>query len=153
MSAPMCLPPQCTAEQSGWRDISDQVFALIDVICESYPIDPERVILTGHSMGGTGTWALATIAPERFSCIVSMSGSIWNTRENRQALAHLPVWAFVAEQDKMVEPASSTGFITQLTKVNPQARLLVFEDAGHRDVPALAWLDVELELLDWMLSQ
>ena len=147
------LCPQCPKEQSGWGDIGSQVFALIDMVCARYPIDAERVILTGHSMGGTGTWALAAMAPERFSCIAPMSGSIRITSRNQKALSELAVWAFAAENDKVVAPGSSTDFLAQLKTVNPRARLTVFEDAGHRDVPALAWLDGKLGLMDWLLSQ
>lgn len=147
------LCPQCPEEQSGWRDIADQVFALIDTVCAKYPIDTSRIILTGHSMGGTGTWALAALAPQRFSCIVPMSGSVRLTRRNQQALSQLPIWAFVASDDKVVDPASSADCISRLNATNMQARLTVFEHAGHRDVPALAWLDEDLGLLSWMLAQ
>ena len=116
-------------------------------------IDKEHVILTGHSMGGTGTWALAALAPERFSCIVPMSGSVLFTQKNQDALSQLPIWAFVAEDDKIVDPASSTDFISELNAVNPAAKYTCFKNAGHRDVPALAWLNEEVRLLDWMLSQ
>lgn len=43
--------------------------------------------------------------------------------------------------------------ISRLNADKAQARLTVFEGAGHRDVPALAWLDEELGLLSWMLAQ
>lgn len=147
------LMPQCPEDQKGWREIANQVFELIDEVRGSYPIDQQRIILTGHSMGGTGTWALATMQPERFSCVVPMSGSVKITKKNQKALSKLSVWAFVAENDKVVSPDSSTDFVSQLTTVNPDARLTVFEGAGHRDVPTLAWLDEELGLLDWMLSK
>lgn len=147
------LCPQCPSEQSGWQNISDQVLALIDIICESHPIDREHIILTGHSMGGTGTWALAALSPQRFSCIVPMSGSVRITRENQKALSELSIWAFVAENDKVVDPAFSTDFVAKLNEINPDAKLTVFDGAGHRDVPSLAWLDKELGLIDWMLSQ
>lgn len=147
------LMPQCPEDQNGWRNISSQVFALIDEVCACLPVDQQRIILTGHSMGGTGAWALATMQPERFSCVVPMSGSVRITKKNEKALSRLSVWAFVAENDKVVSPDSSVDFSTQLADVNPNARLTVFEGAGHRDVPVLAWLDEELGLLDWMLSQ
>ena len=104
-------------------------------------------------MGGTGTWALAALAPKRFSCIVPMSGSVTLTRRTQEALAKLPIWAFAAADDKVVDPASSADGISRLNAAGAQARLTVFEGAEHRDVPALAWLDEELGLLSWMLTQ
>lgn len=145
--------PQCPENARGWQEAAQQVFALIDAVCAKYPIDTSRIILTGHSMGGTGTWALAALAPQRFSCIVPMSGSVTLTRRNQEALAKLPIWAFAAADDQVVDPASSADCISRLQAAGAQARLTVFEGAGHRDVPALAWLDEELGLLSWMLEQ
>ena len=147
------LIPQCPSDKNGWQSISEQVFALIDSICINPSINGGRVILTGHSMGGTGTWTLASLEPERFSCIVPMSGSVQFVQKNQDALSKLPIWVFVAENDNIVDPTSSTDFVSALNAVNPKAKYTCFENAGHRDVPALAWLNGELGLLDWMLSQ
>ena len=72
-------------------------------------------------MGGTGTWALAALAPKRFSCIVPMSGSVTLTRRNQEALAKLPIWAFAAADDKVVDPASSADGISRLNAAGAQA--------------------------------
>lgn len=39
-----------------------------------YPIDPRRVYLTGHSMGGHGTWQLGVHFPDRFAAIGPSAG-------------------------------------------------------------------------------
>ncbi|MGN0793768.1 MAG: carbohydrate-binding domain-containing protein [Aristaeellaceae bacterium] len=147
------LIPQCPANKSGWQSIATQVFALIDRISNQVPVDTSRVILTGHSMGGTGTWALGAMAPERFSCIVPMSGSISLTAGKQQALSKVTVWAIVGEKDKTVLPASSVNTIAKLQKAQGNARITLLPGAAHRDVPARAWLDPQLGLLDWMLAQ
>jgi predicted esterase len=40
----------------------------------NYPIDPRRVYLTGHSMGGHGTWYVGTLYPDRFAAIAPSAG-------------------------------------------------------------------------------
>lgn len=147
------LCPQCPANQSGWRALSKQVFTLIDQISAAYPVNKDKIILTGHSMGGTGTWALAALAPERFSCIIPMSGSTKVSDRNKEALSTLSVWAFAGEKDKVVDPASSVNLMALLQEVNPNAKLTLFPDAEHRDVPGLSWLDTSLGLMDWALAQ
>ena len=42
-----------------------------------YPTDPERTYLTGHSMGGHGTWTLGANYAERWAAIAPMAG--WRT--------------------------------------------------------------------------
>jgi predicted esterase len=41
---------------------------------EIYDIDPDRVYLTGHSMGGHGTWYLGATYPDRFAAIAPSAG-------------------------------------------------------------------------------
>ncbi len=80
---------------------------LIDKVCEENHIDRSRICLTGHSMGGTGTWDLALAYPDVFSRIAPMSGSVDTTPETLALLKNTPVWAFVGENDVVVKPDSS----------------------------------------------
>src|SRR4051812_11940564 len=50
--------PQCP-EGSRWTMQLEALAALLDDLQAGYRIDPERIYLTGLSMGGFGTWALA----------------------------------------------------------------------------------------------
>ena len=56
--------PQCPLNDS-WTPV--RLGALLDVIQSRYRIDPERVYVTGLSMGGFGTWATALEYPDRFA--------------------------------------------------------------------------------------
>lgn len=49
------------------------LYALDDAM-RAFGIDPERVLLTGHSMGGHGTWHLGVTAPGRFAAIAPSAG-------------------------------------------------------------------------------
>lgn len=144
--------PQLPAEKKGWADVAAEVEALIGAVCSQYQLDSTRVALTGHSMGGTGTWALALAMPERFSCIVPMSGSIKLNRENLQALSNLPVWAFVGEADTIVDPSSTLRFVEALQKVSSNAQVTVLPQADHFSVPN-AYLSDQFDLISWMLEQ
>ena len=50
------VSPQCPNGQS-WEPF--KLAALLDEIAEKYKVDQDRIYLTGLSMGGFGTWALA----------------------------------------------------------------------------------------------
>ena len=73
--------PQAGSDILGWRDEAATLIGLIDYCEESCGIDLDNVSLTGHSMGGTGTWELAVLYPERFARIAPMSGSVADTEE------------------------------------------------------------------------
>src|SRR5260221_10562017 len=56
----------------GWNN--EVLINLLDDVQKSYGVDPDRVYLTGLSMGGFGTWALAMEFPERFAAIAPICG-------------------------------------------------------------------------------
>ena len=65
--APQC-PKQIRWSTENW--FADFYFDLI----KKYRIDTNRIYLTGVSLGGSGTWSLATKYPDKFAAIAPMSG-------------------------------------------------------------------------------
>ena len=55
-----------TSESSGGK----RALAILEQVRSEYRVDPNRVALTGVSMGGQGTWSLAAAEPGRWSAIV-----------------------------------------------------------------------------------
>jgi len=52
----------------------DDVFEVINAVTRDYKIDASRIYLTGHSIGGFGTWVVASSRPELFAAIAPVSG-------------------------------------------------------------------------------
>lgn len=50
------------------------VVEVVDDVRKRVHIDPDRIYLAGHSMGGWGTWWIASRHPDLFSAIAPMSG-------------------------------------------------------------------------------
>lgn len=144
--------PQLPSGEAGWDGVTEGLAELIDAVVEECGADADRVSLTGHSMGGTGAFAVAAALPGHFSCAAPLSGSVRDSREMRAALADLPVWAIAGAQDDVVDPAAARDVLAALRAVNPDARYTEVEDAGHFDLPARAYLDGEIGLVRWLLS-
>lgn len=53
---------------------------VLDIAGAAIPHDPKRVVVTGHSMGGHGTWSLGTLFPSRFAATAPSAGwiSFWS---------------------------------------------------------------------------
>ena len=66
----------------GWNP--DTLNALLDDVVAHNRVDPDRVYLTGLSMGGFGTWALAAAHPDRFAAIAPICGG-GNPQGRREA--------------------------------------------------------------------
>ena len=146
------LFPQLSSKYKGWSDAKNLLKELINNVTDTYAINPNRISLTGHSMGGTGTFAVASAYPGMFSCVVPMSGSIQLTDENLDAFSSLPVWAFVGSVDTIVSPSFSEEFVAALKENGCDARLTVFEGADHFSVPELAYLNENLDVVGYLTS-
>ncbi|MBO4693600.1 MAG: dienelactone hydrolase family protein [Clostridia bacterium] len=144
--------PQLPSSKKGWTDVGADLMSLIRSVRNTYGISADRVSLTGHSMGGTGTWGIAAAYPATFSRIAPCSGSINNTTINVNKIKNIPVRAFVGSADTIVSPDSSISFVDSLKAVGGDADITVFDGAGHFDVPALVYLNSNIDIINWLIS-
>jgi poly(3-hydroxybutyrate) depolymerase len=60
-----------------WEDIGRlDAIEVLNIAKKAYLHDPARVALTGHSMGGHGTWSIGTLYPNLFAAICPSAGWI-----------------------------------------------------------------------------
>ena len=140
------LSPQCP-EDDWWTDKVEVLINLLDDIVAKYDVDTKRIYLTGLSMGGYGTWSLASAYPERFAAIVPICGGGKRYMANR--LKDVPVWAFHGAKDKVVPLKESQDMVNAVKNRGGNARLTVYPDAGHD-----SWTATynNKELYDWFLE-
>ncbi len=141
--------PKLDNQYKGWADISDRIKDLIKIVHTNYHIDKSRVSLTGHSMGGTGTYQLQIKLPDTFACIAPASGSVPNNEANLTALSKTKIWAFVGTEDTVVSPDSSRIIIQALNEKGANVKITEFSGATHFDVPSLAYKNSAL--IDWLV--
>jgi len=126
----IAVSPQCP-EDSSWQVQLDTLNALLDEVTDRYAVDAERIYLTGLSMGGYGTWQLASAYPERFAAIAPICGGVWGARNFPQSLKDMPVWAFHGAQDELVSVEQSKRAVAALKAIGGDARLTIYPRAGH----------------------
>ena len=74
--------------------------AILRKTVKQCPVDTRRIYLTGLSMGGYGTWDLATRHPDWFAAAAPLCGG--GDERQVKRLVGLPVWAFHGEKDRAV---------------------------------------------------
>jgi predicted peptidase len=148
--------PQCAAGES-WSNKTDALFALLDEVAGTHRVDPSRIYVTGLSMGGFATWAMAIKDPRRFAAIVPICGGgeileiLLASRSNESALKKLPVWAFHGANDPIVPVEESEHMAAAFRRIgNEQVKLTVLPEAGHD-----CWTEAydTPELFEWLLQQ
>ncbi|MBR6738033.1 MAG: dienelactone hydrolase family protein [Clostridia bacterium] len=124
------LYPQCPAKFI-WNNMVKELKSLIDDVIKQYSIQKDRVLLTGSSMGGYGTWELAMCYPETFAAIAPVAGGgvVWRTEK----LKDVPVLCYHGENDTVV-PISQSKIMVEHTNLNGGfAELTVLKEFGHND--------------------
>jgi pimeloyl-ACP methyl ester carboxylesterase len=80
-------------------DLSERdVVNVVDRVKAEYNVDPDRVFILGHSMGGAGAWHLALEYPGRWAGIVP-SACRPPGKEELKKLIHMPILAITGERD------------------------------------------------------
>ncbi len=122
--------------------------AMLDQLLEQLPIDPDRVYLTGLSMGGMWTYGWAALAPERFAAIAPVCGD-WDPADACR-LKDLPTWAFHGAKDDVVPIAGDQAMNDAIKACGGNPRFTVYPDTGH-DAWTPAYADPQL--YSWLLQQ
>lgn len=115
---------------NGYKSAGEiDVFEAIDAVCRAYPVDRDRILLAGFSMGGAGAWHLAAHYPDRWVAMNAGAGfaetrryqqlrpeayppwyeqTLWNLYDvpvYTRNLFNLPVIAYSGELDKQKQAA------------------------------------------------
>lgn len=140
------VSPQCPKD-GWWTNKVEVLINLLDDIVAKYNVDTERIYLTGLSMGGYGTWALAAEYPERFAAIAPICGG--GNRIMAFRLKDFPVWVFHGAKDNVVPLKQSEEMVNAIKARGGDAKLTVYPNAGHD-----SWTETynNKELYDWFLK-
>jgi predicted peptidase len=165
--------PQCKTD-SWWSEPAMEEIALAALAAASkeFKGDPKRTYLTGLSMGGYGSWALAVKYPNKFAAIVPICGGIVLPEHLRQQHPELekiaytedprsyadvaakvgktPIWIFHGGDDPVVPVTGSRKLNEAIKAAGGNVRYSEYPGVGHN-----SWDNAyaDPELMTWLLSK
>ncbi len=141
------ISPQCP-EDKYWGNYVESLHKFLGYICETLPVDKDRVYLTGISMGGTGTWLMAQADPTPFAAIAPICGSgiPWYSEK----LTDIPCRIYHGDCDESVNVHDSISMASSINRNGGKAELVIFNGVYHN-----CWDKVysQDELIEWFLSK
>jgi predicted peptidase len=161
--------PQCR-KNAWWTETGMEAQALqaLEKTMKEFNGDPQRVYLTGLSMGGYGTWSIAAKHPGKFAALVAICGGLrlptgarsapGNTAAEASAdpytaaaqkIGKTPVWVFHGEADPVVPVTESRKMVEALKAAGGNVRYTEYPEVKHNSWDK-AYADPEL--LPWLLS-
>ncbi|NNF35119.1 MAG: prolyl oligopeptidase family serine peptidase [Saprospiraceae bacterium] len=158
--------PQCPKDEfwaameeidGEWKPVSSgpvdpslgRVMGVVDNMIDSYPIDTNRIYISGLSMGGFGTFDYLAREPKKFAAAIPICGG--GDTAFAKNYAHVPMKIFHGADDQVVSPQLSRDVHQALLQAGAkEVEYVEFPGVGHD-----AWTPAyQYEgLLDWMYSQ
>ena len=108
--------PQATSAYWSRENRPQAIMAQVTKILARYPADPDRLYVTGLSMGGGGTWDMLSAYPNRFAAGIPICGINPDPPFFPTRLVDTPIWVFHARNDPSVPVSLSQNNIDQILR-------------------------------------
>lgn len=161
MHRPIVIAPQCPEGKQWAKYTYDGAISqpyptkpmklLLELISETIkklPVNPNRIYITGISMGGFGTFDAITRRPDLFAAAVPVCGG--GDPSKAAIIAHIPMWIFHGALDSTISTVLSQNMVTALTKVGANLGFTQYPETGH-----FSWIAAysDAMMLDWLFKQ
>ncbi|HAM70989.1 MAG TPA: hypothetical protein DCM86_05040 [Verrucomicrobiales bacterium] len=124
------VAPQCPVSKT-WSD-PDMLRALplfLAALGAEFPVDTNRLYVTGLSLGGIGSWDLLRVRPTLFAAAIPQSGAGDPTQVN--LFKDVPIWNFHSASDSTVPVTFSQEMIQALRVAGGRPIYTEYASGGH----------------------
>jgi predicted peptidase len=126
------VAPDCPAR--SWSDPQAErvLLELLEKVRQDYAIDGRRILVTGFSMGGRGTWFMSSQHPDLFTGAIAMAAPVGDIPLDRRGM--IPTYVIHSRDDLVVPFAPAERATAQLEALG---RTVMFEGLtgpGHGDM-------------------
>ena len=152
----------------SWDHAQEDVAESIEAVIANYPVDTDRIVLSGFSMGGYGVYRTYYETPDKFAALVVFSGTPnianqyagtstfpnFNEEPYLEVFEGIPIFVFHGRRDRNVSFGPTAALVEKLKAIGASVEFHVEDDKGHEHpgaetVEALhRWLGRVLELAE-----
>jgi predicted peptidase len=127
------------------------VMEVLEKVMQDYPVDTNRIYVTGLSMGGWGAWELAERFPNFFAAVVPIAAAK-EPDEGTKNLSRIPIYAFHGTNDFICEVECTRAMVKEIQKLgNKTIQYVEFPDAGHKEAWEIAYR--RPDFASWLFQQ
>ena len=120
---------------------------LLKKVKSTYNVDSSRIYALGYSMGGFGTYELATRYPKLFSAIAPICGGCDPTKAS--VIKDLPIWSFHGTKDEVVNIDANRAMYENLQSLGSEnAHYTEYYGEDHG-----IWFKAMDDVTDWLFKQ
>lgn len=128
---PIMVAPDCPTR--AWSDPAAEqaVLALVDKMIAEYAVDRSRILVTGFSLGGSGTWFMSSRHADVFTAAIVMAG---RSDEPLEQLAKIPTYVIHSRDDEVVPFAQAERRAAELKRLGRVVSFEALQDVGHYEM-------------------
>ncbi len=125
----LIVMPQCRSGKSWSGEMAQLALRCVEKTAREYNVDPQRLYLTGLSLGGAGTWLIGSALSERFAALVPVCG--FGNPDNAKKLAKIPTWVFHGDADDRVPVERSREMVKAIRKAGGDIQYTEYPGVKH----------------------
>jgi len=96
------------------------VMNVLKLVRDEYTIDEKRIYLWGHSMGGGGTYRIASEYPDIWAALGVVAPAPYLKPDQLEKIKHIPIIALMGTEDKYVPLASMRSWVAKMAELGMQ---------------------------------
>ena len=121
------LAPDSVAGRWSTSENEEALLQIMDRVVSTYNIDQDKVLVTGFSMGGSGTWHMAARHPDRFSAAIPIAAR--PPREDVEWKS--PLYVIHSRDDQVAPFARTEAYVTQQQAQGVDIQLVRIDGVRH----------------------
>ncbi len=139
----------------SWDMKTYQLAELIASLQADFPVDPDRIYVTGLSLGGSGVWSFAVAYPDVPAALFSAGGfytfEVPSVPPNICEISEIPIWVVHSKADEVVSIELESVIVDAIRDCGGNVEFTIYEDATHDQTFDRAFNDPAL--YEWLLAQ
>jgi predicted peptidase len=126
------VAPDCPTR--SWSDPAAEqaLMALVQNVMKEYAVDRRRILVTGFSLGGRGTWFMSSRHADLFTGAIPIAGASGDEPLDR--LGRIPTYVIHSRNDQVVPFAPDERTTRELEKLGRMVRFEALEGVGHYEM-------------------
>lgn len=107
------------------------VMNVLEMTLAEFNVAEDEVFLAGHSMGGGGTWHLATKYPDRWAGLGPVAPAIYTSPDALEAITHIPVIVVMGDDDNLVDVDVTRRWVAKMAELGMNHRYIEIPGGDH----------------------
>lgn len=110
------------------------VMNVLDIVRKEYTIDPDRIFLMGHSMGGGGTWHLGIKYPDLWAALAPIAPAVFRPATDVEKARHIAVILVQGDADNLCPVGTARRWAAEMKRLDMDYRYVEIAGGDHVSV-------------------